>query len=116
MEPDSVVVIYVTTPPDDAARIARQLVNERLAACVNVVPEVRSIYRWENSVEEDRECLLVVKTTKLMFEPVSARVRELHPYSVPEIIAVPVVDGFDGYLRWVRDSVGAALSDEDTAH
>jgi periplasmic divalent cation tolerance protein len=106
MDGESVVVVFVTTPADDASRIAHHLVDNRLAACVNIVPEVRSVYRWEDNVEEDRECLLVIKTTKLMYETVSSAVREVHPYSVPEVIAVPVVDGYDGYLRWVRENVG----------
>jgi len=107
MDPDSVVVIYVTTPPDQASKIAHHLVKNRLAACVNVVPEIRSVYRWDDSVEEDHECLLVIKSTKVMYEAVSLAVREMHPYSVPEIIALPLIDGFDGYLRWVRENVGA---------
>ena len=106
MDPDSVVVVLVTTPPDEASRIARHLVDNRLAACVNIVPEIRSVYRWEDKVEEDGECLLVIKTTHVMFETVSSAVRELHPYAVPEVIAIPVVDGFDGYLRWTRENVG----------
>jgi periplasmic divalent cation tolerance protein len=105
-EGESVVVVMITTPADDASRIAHHLVEERLAACVNIVPDIRSVYRWEGNVEDDRECLLLVKTTKLMYEAVSAGVREVHPYSVPEIIALPLVDGYDGYLRWVVENVG----------
>jgi len=105
MEPDSIIVVFVTTPADVASPIAHHLVENRLAACVNIIPEVRSIYRWENNIEDDRECLLVIKTTGMMFEALSAAVREHHPYSVPEIIALPVADGYDGYLRWVGDTV-----------
>ena len=114
MDADSVVVIYVTTPPDQASTLAHHLVRNRLAACVNVVPEIRSVYRWEDNVEEDGECLLIIKTTKMMFENVSLAVRQLHPYSVPEVVALPVVDGFDGYLRWVRENVGAKQVDEES--
>ena len=106
MEPDSVIVVFITTPPDQASGIAQHLVENRLASCVNIIPEVRSVYRWEGNVENDAECLLVVKTTKVMFEVVSRAVRDIHPYSVPEIISLPLVDGYDGYLRWVRENVG----------
>jgi periplasmic divalent cation tolerance protein len=103
---ESVVIVFVTTPADDASRIAHHLVENRLAACVNILPDIRSVYRWEGNVEEDHECLLLVKTTKLMFEAVSSGIREVHPYAVPEIIATPLVDGYDGYLRWVVENVG----------
>ncbi|MBM4373107.1 MAG: divalent-cation tolerance protein CutA [Deltaproteobacteria bacterium] len=101
-----VVVVYVTCPTeDDALRIARHLVEGRFAACVNVVPLLRSVYRWEGAVQEERELLLLVKTTREGFEALSSAVRQIHPYSVPEIIAVPVADGYDGYLRWVSEGV-----------
>lgn len=112
LDEDSVVVVFVTTPSDQASRVAHHVVDSRLAACVNIIPEIRSVYRWEGNVEEDLECLLLIKTTKLMYEAVSTAVREVHPYSVPEIIAVPLVDGYDGYLRWVRDNVGALPAEE----
>lgn len=108
MEAESVVVVLVTTPPDNASSIAHHLVEKRLAACVNIIPEVRSVYRWEGNVEEDGECLLVIKTTGRMYEAVSRAVREIHPYSVPEVISLPVTDGYDGYLRWVEQNVGSA--------
>ncbi len=106
MDPDSVVVVSVTTPPDIASSIAHALVEKRLAACVNIVPTVTSVYRWEDKVEEDQESLLLIKTTAVMFETVSATVRELHPYAVPEIMSTPIEDGYEGYVRWVRDNVG----------
>jgi len=112
LEADSVVVVLVTTQSDQASRVAHHLVDNRVAACVNIVPEIRSVYRWEGNVEEDSECLLLIKTTKLMYEAVSTAVREVHPYSVPEIIALPLVDGYDGYLRWVRENVGTRGSGE----
>jgi len=107
MAEDVVVVMVTCATIDDATRIARHLVEGRKAACVNILPQIRSIYRWEGEIEDDSEQLLLVKTTREMFETVSTAVREVHPYSVPEIIALPVADGYDGYLRWVHENVGS---------
>jgi len=101
-------VVLVTAPDVEVgARLARTLVGEGLAACVNVVPGVRSIYRWEGAVQEDAEVLLVAKTTAAGFAALSERVLALHPYEVPEVIALPVIAGSPGYLAWVRDALGA---------
>ncbi len=103
--PEHAVVLM--TAPDAAAaeRIARALVDERLAACVNIVPGVRSIYRWEGKVEDSTEVLLVAKTRAALFERLEARVRALHPYDVPEIVALPLTDGSRPYLSWLDQSV-----------
>lgn len=96
------IVVLVTTPtPERAAEIARALVEERLAACGNVVPGLRSIYRWEGKVQEDAEALLVLKTTRGRFEALRERVLALHPYDVPEVIALPVEVGSAPYLAWL---------------
>jgi periplasmic divalent cation tolerance protein len=96
------IVVLVTTPtPERAAEIARTLVEERLAACGNVVPGLRSIYRWEGKVQEDAEALLLLKTTRGRFEALRERVLALHPYDVPEVIAVPVEAGSAPYLAWI---------------
>lgn len=97
--------IVLTTCPDTAAaeRIARVLVEEKLAACVNMLPPMRSIYRWKGRVEDATEQLLVIKTAQ-QFAAVRDRIRSLHPYELPEIIAVPIADGFPEYLAWLRDS------------
>lgn len=96
------LVVLVTTPtPERAAEIARALVEERLAACGNVVPGLRSIYRWEGKVQEDVEALLVLKTTRGRFEALRERVLSLHPYDVPEVIALPVEAGSAPYLAWL---------------
>jgi len=113
MDEDPVVVVLVTTPADRASEIASHLVENRLAACVNIIPDIRSVFRWQENVEEERECLLLVKTTRKAFEGVSLAVRENHPFNVPEIIALPVVDGYDGYLNWVRESVGKKATEEE---
>ncbi len=102
-----VLVVLCTLPGGDAAAgIARAVVEERLAACVNLLPGVRSIYTWEGAIQDDeQEQLAILKTTTDRFEELRARLLQLHPYSVPEILAVPVSDGHLPYLGWVRDSV-----------
>jgi periplasmic divalent cation tolerance protein len=98
----SAVVVLVTCPTADrAAEIARALVEERLAACGNVVPGLRSIYRWEGKIQEDAEALLVLKTTRERFEALRDRVLALHPYEVPEVIALPIEAGSAAYLAWI---------------
>jgi periplasmic divalent cation tolerance protein len=98
---DALVVLVTTPSPERAAEIARALVEERLAACGNVVPGLRSIYRWEGKVQEDAEALLVLKTTRARFEALRDRVLALHPYEVPEVIALPVEAGSAPYLAWI---------------
>ncbi len=101
------LVVLVTVPSaDKAAEIARALVEERLAACGNVVPQVRSIYRWEGAVQHEAEALLLLKTTRERFEALRARVLSLHPYQVPEVIALPVEAGHGAYLEWIAGSTG----------
>ena len=102
------LVVFVTAPSDAVAKeIGRRLVDERLAACVNVVPGVTSIYRWEDKQQESPESLLVIKTQSTRYADLERRVLDLHPYSVPEVLALPVQTGAAAYLRWVRDSVPA---------
>jgi periplasmic divalent cation tolerance protein len=101
------LVLYVTVPNEQVATsIARALVEERLAACVNRIPGVRSTYTWEGRTCVDDELLLVVKTRKSHFERVRARVKELHPYSVPEVIGLPIVEGHGPYLAWIDEVTG----------
>jgi periplasmic divalent cation tolerance protein len=103
-------VIALTTLPagQDPEAFARVLVDERLAACVNVLPEMLSIYRWQGAVEQDRERQLVIKTTRQQCDALWERIKALHSYDVPEFIVLPVVDGNDAYLRWITDSTGGA--------
>ena len=102
----SVVVVLTTLGGDeDAAAIARTLVEERLAACVNVVPGVTSIYRWKGSIEQDEEQLLLIKTTADLVESLKVRLHQIHPYEMPEFLVMPVSGGSDAYLRWVDESV-----------
>jgi periplasmic divalent cation tolerance protein len=99
------VVVLLSTAPkaDEAATIARALVDEELVACVNLVPGVRSIYRWEGAVQDDAEVLMVIKTTAAQREAVVARIQALHSYSCPEAISLDVSGGSAAYLSWVRE-------------
>jgi len=105
------VLLVLTNCPDDgtASRIARALVENRLAACVNELPPVNSTYRWQGAVEAATEVPLLVKCTRERYAAVEEAIRQLHPYTVPEIIAVPVVIGFAPYLRWVADETTPPL-------
>ena len=99
----SVRVIFATAPNAEVgAMLARSLVDERLAACVNVLPGVRSFYRWEGSVHEDLEVLLIIKTQAACGEALAARIKDLHPYDVPEVLVLPAVGGSIPYLEWVE--------------
>ena len=95
-------VVYVTAPTGAKAKsIARVLVRDRLAACVNIVPSVNSVYRWKGKIESAREALLVVKTRRSLLPRLAKRVRAVHPYAVPEIVALPLMFGEKSYLRWL---------------
>ena len=99
------LMVFVTVPSgEDASRIGEVLVSERLAACVNVVPRIESIYRWEGEVTRDVEWLLIIKTTGARFEEMEQRVKALHSYTTPEVIAFKISQGSDDYLRWIRES------------
>lgn len=99
------LVVLVTAPSAaKAARIARALVGERLAACGNVVPRLRSLFRWEGKVQDAAEALLILKTTRRRFPALRARVLALHPYQVPEILALTVEAGNAAYLDWIASS------------
>jgi len=102
----SVVVVLSTFPSSEkAAELARQLVDERLCACVNLVPAVRSIYRWQGQVHDDAEVLAIVKTTTERVDALRERLIALHPYELPEAIVLPVAGGHAPYLAWVTGEV-----------
>ena len=99
------LVVYITAPSEEeAAKIAKALVKERLAACVNIIKDIRSIYSWQGKIEDERELLMIVKTRPELFGSLKTRVKELHSYAVPEIIVLPVVDGSEEYLAWLRET------------
>lgn len=98
------IVVYITAPnEDEAARIAKAIVEERLAGCANIVKGIRSIYSWQGKIEDDAEVLMIVKTQRHLFEPLKKRVKELHSYTVPEIVALPIVEGSEDYLNWLKE-------------
>ena len=98
------VVILVTAPDGEtAASVGSKLVEDRLAACVNIIPGLRSIFRWEDKVQEEAEVLLLVKARRQDVDTIAARVSELHPYEVPEVVATEIVGGLGAYLDWVDD-------------
>ena len=95
-------IIYCTVPNDfNANLIATTIVEENLAACVNIIPSITSIYKWEDGVQTDNELLMVIKTRQEKFELVEKRIKELHEYTLPEIIAVPIVKGSEEYQNWI---------------
>jgi periplasmic divalent cation tolerance protein len=98
---DKIVVVSTCGSAGEAERIARGLVDKRVAACVNVLPGMRSIYRWEGAVEDAGEWLLLIKTTRARFAELRAELERLHSYEVPEVIALPVVEGSEKYLGWI---------------
>ncbi len=104
METDCVIVFTTITSTTDGRELASILVTERLAACVNVLGEMESVYRWEGTVETDRERQLIIKTTAQRVSALKTRLHEIHTSEVPEFLVVPVIGGSERYLNWLRDS------------
>jgi periplasmic divalent cation tolerance protein len=100
---DAIVVFMTASSGEEAARLADMLVGAKLAACVQILPEMESVYRWEGKIERQPEILLLAKTTKAKFDDLEREVRALHSYDTPEIIAVPVLAGSPAYLEWLKD-------------
>lgn len=100
------LVAFVTCPPDKAEGIATSIVESRLAACVNIVPGITSVYTWEGAVNKDSETLLIIKTNRSSYDAFETKIKELHPYDVPEIICVPIELGSKAYLSWLNQSIG----------
>ena len=105
---DKIVVLTTCAVESDAERMARALVDGRLAACVNVVPGVRSFYHWKGATESSEEFLLMVKTSRDLFGALRAEMEKLHPYELPELLALPVVAGAEDYLRWLQSNLRGA--------
>ena len=104
MDKNQLVIFCGFPDRESAEKLATLLVEERLAACVSLVAGVTSIYRWQGSLHREPECLLIIKTTSARFEALRGRVRTLHPYQLPEIIALPVSHGDADYLQWLNES------------
>jgi periplasmic divalent cation tolerance protein len=105
---DKIVVLTTCATEADAEKLARALLAGRLAACVNIVPGVRSLYHWQGEIETADEVLLIIKTSRDLFGALSAEVAKLHPYEVPELLALPVVAGAQNYLDWLQANLGGA--------
>lgn len=99
------LLVQVTCPDGNAERIAKTLVEARIAACVNIISGARSIYRWDDKVHTDSESLLLIKTTRLAYPDVVQMVVDLHPYEVPELVAFDITDGLETYLSWLQEAV-----------
>jgi periplasmic divalent cation tolerance protein len=100
------IIVYVTAGKmTEARKIARALVEKRLAACVNVIPKVSSVYRWKDELQTDEEFLLIIKTRRARFDELRKCIETLHSYEIPEVIATPIVDGSANYLNWIEQSV-----------
>jgi len=97
---DKIVVLTTCDSEEQAEKLARHLVDQRVAACVNVLPKARSIYRWNEKVEEASEWMLIIKSRRDLFAALRSEIQKLHTYEVPEMIALPIVDGSEAYLAW----------------
>lgn len=102
---DKLLVFSTAGSEAEAANIAHALVGRRLAACVNIVPRIQSVYRWKGEIENAEEFLLLIKTTAALLDKLRLTIRELHSYDVPELIAIPITAGSEEYLKWMTDSV-----------
>ena len=104
---DKIVILSTCATEEEAERIARALVEARHAACVNVVPGARSFYRWQGAIEDAREFLLIIKSSRPQFDALRAALEKLHSYDVPEVVAFPIVDGSPNYLNWLAGNLGS---------
>jgi periplasmic divalent cation tolerance protein len=103
---DKIVIFSTCASAEEASRIARALVEKRLAACVNIGSPVQSVYRWKGAIEESPEIPLIIKSTRELFESVRAEIERMHSYEVPEVIALPIVEGAENYLLWFDREIG----------
>jgi periplasmic divalent cation tolerance protein len=106
--PEEAILVFSTFPDAETARgVARGLIEAKLAACVNVLPGVESIYRWKGAIESSNEVLLIIKSTQWKYQMLEAKILELHPYEVPEIVSVRMDAGHVPYLRWIEEAVNS---------
>lgn len=106
MQDTKYIVIFSTAgSAEEASRIAEKLVGDRLVACVNIIPGIHSIYWWNNGVQKDQEVLMMMKTEKSRYEDVERAIKSLHSYEVPEIISLALENGFEGYLKWIENTL-----------
>jgi periplasmic divalent cation tolerance protein len=106
---EKIIVFSNCGSQEEARRVARALVDTRVCACVNIIPGIQSIYRWQGSIQEEAEWMLMIKTTRELFDRLSAELRRNHSYEIPEVIAIPIVEGNPDYLKWIdRETFGSA--------
>ncbi|HEY8228259.1 MAG TPA: divalent-cation tolerance protein CutA [Pyrinomonadaceae bacterium] len=108
-ENDPIVVLITASNREEAIRLADMLVGAHLAACVQILPEMESVYRWEGKIERQPEILLIVKTTRFRFDEIEREVRALHSYDTPEIVALPILAASEPYLRWLTNQAGLVI-------
>ena len=108
---DKIVVFSTCASPEEARRIAADLIGQRLAACVSVLPPIRSVYHWKDAIEDGEETLMMIKSSRPLFERLKAAIVRLHSYDVPEIIALPIVDGNASYLAWMDKELAQTESE-----
>ena len=101
-----IIIVFVTVPgPREGSRISRAILTSRLAACVNVISGVQSMYQWKGKIVREKEAMLVMKTTRLRYRKLEQKIKKLHPYEVPEVIAIPLICGSSQYIEWVTREV-----------
>jgi len=101
---EEIIVLITVTSKDEAGRIGTALVNEHIAACVNILPQIRSLFFWDGKTQDENEMLMIVKSRLSQLDRIIARVKELHSYTMPEVIAIPIIGGSPEYLHWLKDS------------
>ena len=109
---DKVVILVTAASHRECWKIARHLVEEKLAACVNITQAIESVYRWEGKLTDKKEFIMLIKSTRELFPEIKAAIAKLHSYHTPEIICLPIIDGSRNYLKWVADSVKPAAPPE----
>ena len=110
---DKIVVLSTCATAADGERLARQLVESRLAACVNVIPGARSFYRWKGVVEDSPEVVLIIKSSRTLFDALRLELEKAHSYEIPEVLALSVVEGSEGYLHWLDGELRTAVESQD---
>jgi len=105
---DKIVVIVTGSNVRECKRIAKHLLGKKLIACANIVPMIQSLYHWQGKIADEKECLMLLKSSRELFADLRVEVEKLHSYSVPEVVALPIIDGAPNYLNWIGENITAA--------